>query len=87
MAIHDDIIGPATGGCRMKVYDRPEEGLRDAMRLARGMTHKWAAMGLLVGGGKSVLAIPGVLSEDDRRGLLHRFGALLNTVLGCLRHE
>lgn len=71
----------------MKAYDRPEEGLRDAMRLARGMTHKWAAMGLLVGGGKSVLAIPGVLSEDDRRGLLHRFAALLNTVWGCLRHE
>ncbi|MGY8799512.1 MAG: hypothetical protein ACKVG4_12115 [Longimicrobiales bacterium] len=40
MATHDDTLGPAAGGCRMKVYDRPEEGLRDSMRLARGMTHK-----------------------------------------------
>ena len=64
VANHDDTLGPATGGCRMKVYDRPEEGLRDAMRLARGMTHKWAATGLPVGGGKSVRCMA---SRDARQ--------------------
>jgi leucine dehydrogenase len=82
VALHDDTLGPATGGCRMKVYDRPEEGLRDALRLAEGMTHKWAAMDFPFGGGKSVLAIPHLLEGDERRGLLHRFGDLLNSLGG-----
>ena len=83
IALHDDTLGPAVGGCRMKEYARPEDGLRDALRLARGMTHKWAALGLPCGGGKSVLAIPGPLSGRDRRGLLRRFGELLNTLDGA----
>ena len=62
IALHDDTLGPMVGGCRMKTYSRPEDGLRDAMRLARGMTHKWAALDLRCGGGKSVLAIPRPLS-------------------------
>jgi leucine dehydrogenase len=82
VAIHDDTLGMAAGGCRMKVYDRPEDGLRDALRLARGMTHKWAAMGLPFGGGKSVLAIPHPMVGAERVGLLHRFGELLNTLHG-----
>ena len=82
VALHDDTLGPATGGCRMKVYDRPEEGLVDALRLAEGMTHKWAAMDFPFGGGKTVLAIPHELDGADRRGLLHRFGELLNSLGG-----
>lgn len=82
VALHDDTLGPATGGCRMKVYDRPEDGLVDALRLAEGMTHKWAAMDFPFGGGKTVLAIPHELHGDDRRGLLHRFGELLNSLGG-----
>jgi leucine dehydrogenase len=82
VALHDDTLGPATGGCRMKVYDRPEDGLVDALRLAEGMTHKWAAMDFPFGGGKTVLAIPHELDGDDRRGLLHRFGELLNSLGG-----
>lgn len=82
VVIHDDTLGPATGGCRMKVYPRPEDGLVDALRLAEGMTYKWAAMDFPFGGGKSVLAIPRLLSGEDRRGLLHRFGGLLNSLGG-----
>jgi glutamate dehydrogenase/leucine dehydrogenase len=52
VALHDDTLGPATGGCRMKVYGRPEDGLVDALRLAEGMTHKWAAMDFPFGGGR-----------------------------------
>ncbi len=83
ITLHDDTLDPMVGGCRMKTYARPEDGLRDAMRLARGMTHKWAALDLPCGGGKSVLAIPRPLSGADRRGLLHRFGELLNTLDGA----
>ena len=83
IALHDDTLGPPVGGCRMKKYARPEDGLHDAMRLARGMTHKWAALDLPCGGGKSVLAIPGPLSDGDRRGLLRRFGELLNVLDGA----
>jgi len=82
VALHDDTLGPATGGCRMRVYDRPEDGLLDALRLAEGMTYKWAAMDFPYGGGKSVLAIPRPLVGEERVGLLHRFGALLNSLGG-----
>ena len=83
IALHDDTLGHPVGGCRMKKYARPEDGLRDAMRLARGMTYKWAALDLPWGGGKSVLAIPGPLSGGDRRGLLRRFGGLLDVLDGA----
>jgi len=83
IALHDDTLGPPVGGCRMKQYERPEHGLRDAMRLAKGMTYKWAALELACGGGKAVLALPGPLSAGDRRGLLRRFGELLNTLDGA----
>lgn len=82
LAIHDDTLGPATGGCRMKVYDRPEDGLADALRLAEGMTHKWAAMEFPFGGGKTVMALKHRLAADERRGLFLRFGALLNSLGG-----
>ena len=82
VAMHDDTLGPAVGGCRMKVYPRPEDGLRDALRLAEGMTHKWAAIDFPFGGGKAVLAVPRPLEGEERRGLLHRFGELLNTLGG-----
>lgn len=82
IALHDDTLGRPVGGCRMNVYDRPEEGLRDAMRLAEGMTYKWAAIDFPFGGGKAVLAVPGPMVGAERVGLLRRFGALLNTLGG-----
>jgi len=66
----------------MKVYDRPEDGLVDALRLAEGMTYKWAAMDFPFGGGKTVLAVPRPLEGEERRALLHRFGGLLNSLGG-----
>lgn len=83
IALHDDTLGPPVGGCRMMRYPRPEDGLRDAMRLAGGMTLKWAAMGLEFGGGKAVLALSRRLDDGERRGLLLRFGDLLETLGGA----
>jgi len=82
IALHDTSLGPAVGGCRMKTYPSPQDGLRDAMRLAEGMTYKWAGIGFPFGGGKSVLAVPRPLTGDAREGLLRRFGRLLDTLRG-----
>lgn len=82
IAIHDTTLGPAVGGCRMRAYPDPRDALRDAMRLAEGMTHKWASVGFALGGGKSVLAVPGALEADSRRRLLRRFGRLVASLRG-----
>jgi leucine dehydrogenase len=82
IALHDVSQGMAVGGCRMQVYAAPTDALRDAMRLAEGMTYKWAAAGLPFGGGKSVLAVPGPLAGDERTGLLRRFGRLVASLRG-----
>ena len=42
IALHDTTLGPATGGCRMWVYDTEAKAIEDALRLARGMTYKYA---------------------------------------------
>lgn len=82
IAIHDRTLGMAMGGCRMKVYPAPVDGLEDAQRLAAGMTLKWAGIEFPLGGGKAVLATPRPLTEDDREGLLLRFGALVDGLGG-----
>jgi leucine dehydrogenase len=57
-AIHSTVRGPALGGCRMWHYQDTRAGLRDALRLARGMTYKSAVAGLDLGGGKGVIVLP-----------------------------
>lgn len=82
IAIHDTTLGPALGGLRMKSYPAEADALRDAMRLAEGMTHKWAALGLPRGGGKSVVAVPQPLTGDTRRRLLHQYGRIVASLRG-----
>lgn len=82
IALHDATLGRPTGGCRLRTYRSPAAGLRDAMRLAEGMTYKWAAMDFGYGGGKSVLAVPGPLEGEPRRSLFVRLGDLMNTLNG-----
>ena len=82
VALHDDTLGRPTGGTRMRMYRSPAEALDDAQRLAEGMTHKWAAVGLPFGGGKAVIAPPGPLDAGERGGLLERYGRLLASLGG-----
>ena len=82
IAIHDLTLGMGCGGCRMKVYPTPTDGLRDALRLAKGMTHKWAAVDMDFGGGKTVLAVPRLLEGAEREGLFRRLGKVLNSLNG-----
>ena len=82
IALHDATRGTPTGGTRMRAYPSPADGLRDAMRLAEGMTHKWAAIDLGFGGGKAVLALSRELGPDERTGLLVRYGRVLAALNG-----
>lgn len=82
IAVHDRTLGMAMGGCRLKAYDTPVDGLKDAQRLAAGMTLKWAGIEFPLGGGKAVLATPGPLAAPDREGLLLRFGDLVEGLGG-----
>ena len=83
IALHDSTLGPPAGGTRMKVYPGIADGLRDAMRLAEGMTYKWAGLGMPQGGGKAVLALARPLEGDDKNDLLRRYGALVESLGGA----
>jgi leucine dehydrogenase len=83
IAIHDSTLGPTLGGVRMKTYPTPVDALRDAMRLAEGMTYKWAGLGINRGGAKSVLDIPHPMVGEERRALLGRFGRLVASLRGA----
>ncbi len=82
IAIHATHGTRSVGGCRMKVYGSPEEGLWDAIRLAEGMTNKWAAIDVNYGGGKAVIALSKPVTGPDRTALLLRFGRMIDSLNG-----
>ncbi|BDI60783.1 Leu/Phe/Val dehydrogenase [Qipengyuania nanhaisediminis] len=55
IAVHSTHLGPGAGGTRFWHYPEPKDGLRDALRLSRGMSYKNAMAGLPLGGGKAVI--------------------------------
>src|SRR5438270_1040353 len=84
IVIHDTTLGPAAGGVRMWPYATEADAIKDALRLARGMTYKNAAAGLPYGGGKCVVI--GDPRRDKTEALLrvlarfiHRLGGLFLT--------
>lgn len=80
IAIDNTNLGPALGGCRCLPYSTSEAALKDAVRLARGMTYKAAVSGLAFGGGKSVLIYPPNLK--DRKAFFAAFGEFVDTLGG-----
>jgi len=82
IAVHSTVLGNASGGTRMKVYATPDEGLRDAQRLAAGMTYKWAGVDFPQGGGKGVIALSREVNGDEREHLLERYGDLVESLRG-----
>ncbi|MEM8934028.1 MAG: Glu/Leu/Phe/Val dehydrogenase family protein [Acidobacteriota bacterium] len=83
VALHSSRLGRPTGGTRVRVYSGLRDAMRDAMRLAEGMTYKWAGLGLGYGGGKTVMALSRPLDADEKRGLMHRYGELLEGLGGA----
>ena len=55
IAIHNTVLGPALGGCRMYPYKSEDEALVDVLRLSKGMTYKASISNLNLGGGKAVI--------------------------------
>jgi leucine dehydrogenase len=82
VAVHDRTLGMALGGCRLKIYPEPRDGLRDALRLAEEMTFKWAAIDFPFGGGDAVLAAPGPIDGAARESLMLRLGELVDSLGG-----
>jgi leucine dehydrogenase len=80
IAVHDSRLGPALGGCRFIEYDKDEDAVVDALRLARGMTYKACLAGLAHGGGKSVIIRP--KTRFDRVALFRAFGRFIDELRG-----
>lgn len=80
IAIHSTKRGPALGGCRCIEYDSTADAVRDALRLARGMSYKAAVSNLPLGGGKSVLIKPKQII--DREAYFSAFGRFVEDLGG-----
>jgi leucine dehydrogenase len=80
IAIHNTVLGPALGGCRVWPYASEDEAIRDALRLSRGMTYKNAAAGLNLGGGKAVII--GDPNKDKTEAKFRAFGQFVQSLGG-----
>lgn len=80
IAIHNQNLGPALGGCRMFPYATQNDALSDVLRLSRGMTYKSALAGLPLGGGKAVIV--GNPRKDKSRELFLAMGSFIDSLQG-----
>ena len=80
VAIHNTILGPALGGCRMWNYSTEEDALIDVLRLSKGMTYKAAIAGLNLGGGKAVII--GDSKTQKTENLFRSFGRFVEGLGG-----
>lgn len=85
IAIHSTCLGPSTGGTRMRSYPTVHTALSDALRLAAGMTYKFAVAGFPRGGGKAVIALPPEFDLDTKEDLLRRYGTLVHQLGGLFQ--
>lgn len=81
IALHDTTLGPATGGTRMWAYPSEMDAIEDALRLARGMTYKYAAAGVNLGGGKCVIL--GDPKTDKSEALFRSLGRFIHRLNGA----
>jgi len=80
IGIHDTTLGPAGGGTRRWVYGNEWDAIEDVMRLARGMTYKYAGAGLNLGGGKAVIMVE---DYDEKSEAMYRsLGRFVNSLNG-----
>jgi len=80
IAIHNTVLGPALGGCRMRKFASEKDAVLDVLRLSRGMTYKNAAADIPYGGGKAVII--GDPSVDKTPELMESFGRFIQTLQG-----
>ena len=82
IAIHNTRLGTGTGGTRMKHYSDLPEAMQDAMKLAEGMSYKYAVANFPRGGAKAVIALPEDFDIHERPNLLRRYGKLVGQLGG-----
>jgi len=80
IAIHNTVLGPGLGGCRIWKYTKEEEAFNDVMRLSRGMTYKASVAGLNLGGAKAVII--GDAKTMKTEALMRRFGRFIDDLGG-----
>jgi len=80
VAIHNTVLGPALGGCRMWNYENETEALVDVLRLSKGMTYKATIAGLNLGGGKAVII--GDSKTQKTENLFRSFGRFVEGLGG-----
>jgi len=80
IAIHDTRLGPALGGTRMFPYASEADALTDVLRLSQGMTHKAAAAGIALGGGKAVVIGDPATAKTPE--LLRAYGRFVDSLSG-----
>lgn len=80
IVVDSNVLGPAMGGCRLWRYSSDDSALRDAQRLARGMSLKNALADLPLGGGKAVIRLPD--GPFDRRSMFEAFGRAVSEFAG-----
>ena len=80
IAVHNTVLGPALGGCRIWDYKTEEEALFDVLRLSKGMTLKNAGCGLQLGGGKTVVI--GDPKKIKNREFFHSLAYFVNSLNG-----
>lgn len=79
IAIHNTTFGPALGGCRIYTYSNFNEGLNDALMLAKNMSYKNTIFDLPYGGGKTVIFNKENLNKQD---ILQVLSQVLNYLNG-----
>lgn len=80
IAIHNDNLGPATGGTRMFPYVSEDDALRDVLKLSRAMTYKCALAGVRHGGAKGVIIADPESDKNER--LLRAYAKMVNELKG-----
>ncbi|MDA7568309.1 hypothetical protein N8742_01250 [Emcibacteraceae bacterium] len=80
IAVHNAVLGPGAGGCRMWPYENEMDALNDALRLSRGMSYKNAMAGLPLGGGKAVIIANS--KTDKSEELFKAFGRCVQKMDG-----
>lgn len=80
ISIHNTVLGPGLGGCRMWKYQSEAAAIVDAIRLAKGMTYKSGATGVDFGGSKVV--IYGDPEKDKSEALFRTLGRFIEGLAG-----
>ncbi|HRG89511.1 MAG TPA: Glu/Leu/Phe/Val dehydrogenase dimerization domain-containing protein, partial [Chitinophagales bacterium] len=80
IAVHNTVLGPSLGGCRIWKYENESDALWDVLRLSRGMTFKSSISGINLGGGKAVII--GDPKAKHAEGFWRRFGKFVDSLNG-----